>query len=280
MKGDRVNQTAPFSQQKRRNCHFIIQKIGKRIIQRSVGRKMNEQKTTITSGNIPDVIISSMFEHESELEEIKIWNELHLENNNEIIRACPNYRNEGCWYDWVLARFEGNHKKKDLFPAKVLAIYENSNKDMKAIVHSVDYKQEDVNESLGFGDSRLVKHYRQEFLENGFPALRSIFVKDITKNIQVYQNIKYNNLPVPPRISLSSERKEHTIMVIKPSNEWAKMFVDWSRELKWRQTKNEPMSISHRLDVELSSYQSRQQHFYSKTNSTVSTDQFEYISNM
>lgn len=84
-----------------------------------------------------------------------------IKRNN---KSMSEFRREGSWYNWIHAKFEGNHKdENELFPAKVLALYKNYKNQMKALVHSMEYKKEDGKDSLIFWDSKLVPHYLQEF---------------------------------------------------------------------------------------------------------------------
>ena len=245
---------------KRKNPHFIIKKKGTKNLQIPMDRNNKQGKIYVSkTGTLPEFVVNAIFDHEPEQEEINVWTEVTLKKEeNQIIRACPNYRGEGPWYDWIHAKFKGSHKDKNqLFPAKLLAIYENNQKQMKALVHSVEYKKNEGEDSLVFGDSKLIQHYLQEFLDNGFPAMRSINIDDIFENILVYQNIKYSKSPIPPKISLKSERKKHTIMVVLPRRRWAKTYIEWSRELKFRDDNNKMATCKHKLDYKLTVYESR-----------------------
>ena len=245
---------------------FRIRKQKSSYSQVFVDRKNNEMQTTPYSGSLEKVIIKSIFDLEPEMLEINVWTEVKITRNNNILRACPNYRGEGPWYDWVYVWFHHQHSEEEKFPAKILAIYQNNNQEMKVLVHSVEYKTEIGCESLAKGDSRLITHYRQEFLENGHPALRSVYLSDIDQSVLVYQFKKYNPSPLPPKVSLSAERRSHTVMVIKPRNEWAKLFIDWTRELKWRNEHIlEPTSQQYRLDVFLSEDEYDEMHTFYKT---------------
>ncbi len=49
-----------------------------------------------------------------------------------------------------------------IYPGKVLALYEDSEGTLKALVHSVQYKTA-TNVEGPFGDTHLVTHYQLEF---------------------------------------------------------------------------------------------------------------------
>jgi hypothetical protein len=53
---------------------------------------------------------------------------------------------------------ENNGGQPIVYPRKVLALYEDSKGNLKALVHSVEYKTA-TNVEGPFGDSHLVKHY-------------------------------------------------------------------------------------------------------------------------
>ena len=151
--------------------------------------------------------------------------------------------NEGCRYDWVMTLFnsseedevedEGSLGDATPYPAKVLALYEDSEGTLKALVHSVEEKK-GRNVEGPFGDSRLIQHYRLQFHHNGRPKMYSIPVTSIQHVVVAYEAVHHDSPLIPP-VSSAATRREYTVMVVLPRNNWAQLFLDWARELKERQ---------------------------------------------
>jgi len=117
------------------------------------------------------------------------------------------------------------------YPAKLLALYEDINGNLKALVHSTHYKMA-TNREVPHGDSRLVTHYHLEFIKwTREPKLYSVPFEDI---IVAYEAIQYSQ-PLVPRINGAARQKEHTVMTMDPRKQWAKEFLEWAKELKHRQ---------------------------------------------
>lgn len=116
------------------------------------------------------------------------------------------------------------------YPCKVLALYEGIDGKLMAFVHSVEYKTA-TNVESPFGDSRLVTHYRLQFLANGRPKLYSVPFDSIQHVILAFEAVKYD-CPLVPQVRVRTERKQHTVMTVLPRREWANLFVEWTQELK------------------------------------------------
>jgi hypothetical protein len=129
----------------------------------------------------------------------------------------------------------GQEADKDLvpYPAKILAMYEDINGEFKVLVHSVEYKT-DRNVEGAYGDSRLVCHYHLEFNNRGDPNVFSLPFKDIVKCIVGYESVKYRE-PLISRVTRPAEQKKHTVMMIVPKEELARLFLDWMKEIRTRQ---------------------------------------------
>ena len=132
-----------------------------------------------------------------------------------------------------MVAFDTNEGAKG-YPAKVLALYEDSTKgNFKALIHSVNWKL-DSNSEGPYGDSRLVTHYRLQFDNRGDPNLMSVPFKSIVHCVVGYEACLYSE-PLIPRVRGGEMQKRHTVMVIWPRSEWAKLFLDWIKELRRRQ---------------------------------------------
>jgi hypothetical protein len=97
----------------------------------------------------------------------------------------------------------------------------------------VEYKTA-TNVEGPFGDSRLVTHYQLEFNQsNGKPRMYSIKVDSILHVIVTYKAIHYPQ-PLVPQVRCIHNHWEHIVMTVLHRKEWAKMFLDWTKELKER----------------------------------------------
>lgn len=214
----------------------------------SFNRDGKEKVPDQTSGSIQPEILKALtvVEREHEQELFDIWCEATLPNG-EHVRCFPKYRRKDSKYDWVMARFattDGNPPED--YPAKVLALYEDKNGMLKALVHATEYKT--LNKVEGpYGDSRLVKHYRLQFdSRDGEPTLYAVPFEDILYCVMAYEAVPYQQ-PLVPRVRSSSKRREHTVMTILPRREWARLFLVWSRKMKERQ-ETERGAQRYRLD--------------------------------
>ena len=185
--------------------------------------------------------LSGLEREKSQQRFFDIWCEATLPSG-QIVRCWPQYRgNQGCKYDWVLAKFELEDEGDEdpvPYPAKVLAMYEDIHGKFKVLVHSVAYKTT-TNVEGPHGDSRLVRHYRLEFDDrSGDPNVYSIPFEDIVKGVVAYESVKYRE-PLVPRVRDRAKQRKHTVMTILQKDEWARLFLDWTKELR---TRKETMS--------------------------------------
>jgi hypothetical protein len=129
----------------------------------------------------------------------EIWCEDKLANG-QYIRCWPRYHgtNRTQYYDWAMVRFDNtNDNEATEYPAKVLALYEDSiNRNLKALVHAAAYKRERNIEGL-YSDSTLITHYRLEFNRRGEPKLYSVPLDEIMCCIKAYKAVTYPFLLVP-----------------------------------------------------------------------------------
>jgi len=251
---------------KRRMPHFRYQRVGTSNDLKAVDRKGRERSPDSRSGTIQRQILEGIYDVElgsgNTQEIFDIWCESRLPSG-EYIRCWPEYRgNQGPWYDWVMVSFEADSADEGeegeeppmLYPAKVLALYESCTLDldgniisqMKVLVHSVEFKTPTAVEGP-FGDSRLATHYRLQFNQsNGKPVMYSLPIESIVHVAVAYEKILYPEPLVPP-VRSPAQRKEHTVMTMLPRNEWGRVFLEWSAELKERhETESGP--DKYRLD--------------------------------
>ena len=230
--------TSLESHSRRRMPHFRYSRDGSSNVLMSLDRKGKESPPDDKTGTIQLEILEGIFGVEINGHQtfFDIWCEAKLQNG-QYIRCWPQYRSgEGIRYDWAMMSFGSEEEDAGgqpiIYPAKVLALYEDSEGTLKALVHSVEYKTA-TNVEGPFGDSRLVKHYRLEFQGNGKPRMYSVPVDKIRHVIVAYEAIRYAD-PLVPRVRSLVRQKEHTMMTILPRSQWAKLFVDWTKELRDR----------------------------------------------
>jgi hypothetical protein len=130
--------------------------------------------------------------------------------------------------------FESEESKEIAYPGKVLALYEDRDGHLKALVHSVEYKSERAQRVLTHRNSRVVQHYRLQFNHhNGRPVMYLIKCDDVMNVIIAYENVQHAE-PLAPPVRSSESRHKHTVMTILPRSNWARLFLDWTEELKER----------------------------------------------
>jgi hypothetical protein len=56
----------------------------------------------------------------------------------------------------------------------------------------------------------------------------------IVRSVVGYEAQVYKE-PLIPRVRGGQNQRKHTVMIIRPREEWAKLYLDWMRELRTRQ---------------------------------------------
>jgi hypothetical protein len=116
-----------------------------------------EKEPDTQTGVIQMGVLKALSEAERNSEQrfFDIWCEAKLPNG-QTVRCWPQYRgSQGCKYDWVLVKFElDDQPDEDPEPylAKVLAMYEDIDGNLKVLVHLVAYKTT-MNVEGPYGDS-------------------------------------------------------------------------------------------------------------------------------
>ena len=197
----------------------------------------------MTIGTIHQHVLNAIVANEKETSEteFEIWCEAKIpttendDKDGEYVRCWPQCcKDKGPWHDWVSVQFDSDQDDVETSsPAKLLAIYSDKQGDLKAIVHSVDYKTRSGVES-STGDSQLVTHYRLQFQNSGYPTMYSVYLEDVQHCLLAFTAQSYVG-PLPPRVCSVAAQKSHTVMCILPRHKWAKLFLTWARELMERQ---------------------------------------------
>lgn len=162
--------------ERRKVSHFHYTRNGVSMPRDRFGKTKSPDSTT---GDISRNVLEAMEVFEPAQQSFSIWCEAKLPNGDYVC-CWPQYRSDqGLWYDWVMIGFPSDNEETIYYPAKVLALYEDDEGELKAIVHSVAYKTATCVESE-LGDSTLITHYRLEFQGGrGSPSMRSVLFRDI-----------------------------------------------------------------------------------------------------
>jgi hypothetical protein len=227
--------------------HFWFETEAQELI--SLNHQGVETVPDATTGIIQREVLKALLELEREKSQQRffdIWCEATLWSG-QIVRCWPQYQgNQGCKYNWVLAKFQLDDEGDEgvvPYPAKVLAMYEDIDGKFKVLIRLVAYKTTTNVEGL-YGDSRLVRHYRLEFNDrSGDPSVYSLPFEDIVKCVVVYESVKYQE-PLVPRVRERVKQRKHTVMMIVPKDEWARLFLNLTKELR---TQQETMNGKERI---------------------------------
>jgi hypothetical protein len=169
------------------------------------------------SGYLDPTIVTALLHSEPDMDTFEIWTEVRLRNDS-LIRADPNYRKSGPWYDFVNVQWE------NLLPARVLCFFnkrEGDDDEPQALVHGVDERS--VGKlSKGFSNSILTTHYRMDYLGE-IPIIHSIPVASIDSAIMAF-------LHEPSELMFNA--KSTGVMAVRPRNEWAYFWLAWNEELE------------------------------------------------
>jgi hypothetical protein len=140
-----------------------------------------------------------------------------------LVRAFPNYRREGTWYDWVNIVWVDSHGKKFFLPAKTLCFYESEKDGMCALVHSAVVQR---NQSQ---DSMLSCSYEMEY--TGLkPTITKVEIGSIDRSLLVYEHVPTKGC-LPPNLDRRGQPPLR-VLVVKPRNAWAEIWIKWNRLLR------------------------------------------------
>jgi len=152
--------------------------------------------------------------------------EIHCEvkmHDGSYIRASPNYKRSGPWYDFAIVKWAANPPR--YYPARCVAFFENksfSPPQMMAIVHGADVDKSDNDTLLA---SRYVMEYEGDF-GNRRPKLYAIDIDSIETVVLC--------LPLIPKegpFTLFLDEHRAGILALRPRNEWAYVWMAWTEIL-------------------------------------------------
>jgi hypothetical protein len=209
----------------RQRSHFILWRAGEQVqASNRFGKHRDPDKQ---SGNLHDCVIKFLLQEDLNITQYEVYTEVILRNDS-YIRAWPNYRQTGAWYDYVQVQWESG-----MFPARVLCFYnkidENGDQKPYALVHVVD--ENSKGKVPGTVESLLTTHFRMAYYSrrrNGrfvytHPVIRSIPVESIDSSVM-------GCLHKPSKLLFDPNGRE--VMIVRPRNEWAYLWLAWNEVLR------------------------------------------------
>jgi hypothetical protein len=189
------------------------------------------------SGNLHDLVIKFLLTEDTNINHFEVYSEVIIRNDS-YIRAWPNFRHTGAWYDFVNVRWESG-----MFPAKVLCFYNKTEVDGErtpyALVHVVDeHSKGKVRTTV---DSLLTTHFRMAYIRrNGRvasydPLIRSVPVESIDSAVM-------GCLHKPSELLFNPEGRE--VMIVRSRNEWAYLWLAWNEELELANKRKKKLYVS------------------------------------
>jgi hypothetical protein len=206
----------------RQQPHFLLSRADKIVI--ASDRKGNKFEPNQSTGRPSELVCDKLLEIETDLDKLEIYNEVILRDGS-YVRASPNYRGEGPWFDFANIQWEDDQGEPYFLPAKCLAFY-RKNENCMALIHSVDAKS--GGRVAGCRNSILTTHFKMECSRNGEEVFYSINCASIDSGVLCF--------------SLGSHTP--SIMVVRPRNEWAIAWYEWNKYLRIRnsnRTNSKPM---------------------------------------
>eukprot|EP00980_Cylindrotheca_fusiformis_P011166 scaffold2562_cov78-Cylindrotheca_fusiformis.AAC.2 len=207
----------------RKEPHFKFSRQNRTVL--ALDRKGNCSDCDASSGSPPEAVVSHLMSNEPDMERFELYNEVVIRNGTRI-RAWPNYRRSGPWYDYVDIQWDnGCH------PGRALGFYkkkdgETGEQVIFAVVHVAD--EQSKNNIRGTIPAILTDHYKMKYGGPGSsspraPAIQSVPLASINTSILAYQHQPTPNL---------FDHRTPNIMTVRPRNEWAYIWLAWTEELK------------------------------------------------
>jgi hypothetical protein len=215
IKGDRFSRQRP---------NFKLSRVGKKVqASDRFGKLRSPDKT---SGYLQDHIVDFLLNEDLNLHYFEVYCEAIIRNDS-YIRAWPNYRNTGSWYDFVNVQWVSGL----MFPARVICFYNKIEADGTrkpyALVHGVDEKTKGKVQSSV--DSLLTTHFRMAYITRRnsrakpVPLIQSVPVASIDSAVMGYHK-------QPSKILFDCTCRE--VMIVRPRSEWAYLWLAWNEELQ------------------------------------------------
>ena len=200
----------------RQQAHFLIYRDGGRAM--ACDRKGKQVDPNQSTGCPSKLVCDKLLDINTD-PVIEVYNEVILRDGS-YVRAWPNYRSEGSWFDFVNVQWEDEDGKVYFLPAQCLAFYKKNDECM-ALVQSVDLKSE--GRVSGYRNSILTSHFKMQCSKNGVPVVYSINCASIDSTLLWFDN-------EPAIAHLDPSRR--SVMIIRPRNEWAYAWYVWNQCLR------------------------------------------------
>ena len=197
--------------------HFILFRSNSKVV--ACDRKGNQFEPNVNSGCPSKLVCDKLLEIEVELDVLELYNEVVLRDGS-YVRASPNYRGEGPWFDYANIHWEDEMGETYSLPARCLAFYRKNNECM-VLVQSVDIQSH--GRVAGCRNSILTSHYKMQCSRNGTPVLYAITCASIDSTLLCF------DLQMDIQSVNDSTR---SVMVVRPRNEWAYAWYVWNQCLR------------------------------------------------
>jgi hypothetical protein len=187
-----------------------------------INRKGKLRNQDSDSGFFPNRLRTALKDQETDQGNFQVFNEAKL-RSGALVRAFPNYRGQGPWYDWVNIIWVDSHGGNVFLPAKTLCFYESDKDGMCALVHST-VVQHNQNH-----DSMLSCSYEMEY--SGLkPTISKVQIGRIDRTLIVYEHMPTKGC-LPPDLD-RRQQQPLRVLVVKPRNAWAEICIKWNRLLR------------------------------------------------
>ena len=187
---------------------------------------LDRKGKVIGKAHIERAIEEAFFRLEPSLDAYEIHCEIQLRDGSRV-RATPNYGKTGPWYDFVNVKWDND--PSGLYPARCLAFYqkrscdEDGSPQVMALIHGADKPK--ARGSSSFVDTLLTSHYAFEYTSSKKPKIYAVPVATIESAVLCFHHD-------PPTEESLFHPSNHGFMLIRPRNEWAYVWLAWSKTLR------------------------------------------------
>jgi len=181
--------------------------------------KGNQFEPNESTGCPTKLVCEGLLEIETDVNILDLYNEVVLRDGS-YVRASPNYRGEGPWFDFVNIQWEDDNGEPYFLPARCLAFYRKNN-DCMVLLQSVDIKSD--GKVAGCRNSVLTSHFKMQYSRNGVPVLYCVNCASIDSTLLCF-DLQMENQAI--------DETKKSLMVVRPRNEWAYAWYVWNKLLR------------------------------------------------
>ena len=204
--------------------HILIQSGGKAVSTDSNGRVLMEKVH-----ELPKDLISFIWSQQDEkVNNIQLFSEAYYHDADDSIRATPNYRKTGPWFDWVEVKFwekrNDSSKVYKYYPFKILAFWIGKDKNRNDIPYLTGrccdvpkYRKGNIPKQ-----STIIKHW--ELLTNKYYTVPANTVGKKIIAIQVTKACS-SNIGIGKELSKPNALTTHVLTLTERIGEWPKAFL-------------------------------------------------------